>query len=160
MGTLFLVILLAQKYCCRSREDKDDSGFEQNWFSMILLKSEEDMIDSAPSPGWSNSPSFSCHCDTRPGQVHRPSCEDQMSWGTCEEPTAGWHQSDLLTLPVLASLDPRRASLSFEPVRFSAFKCCKHSSYARPSSCLGLPVTIPMFSHCPWKYTFQCYSIE
>merc|ERR1711934_1260772 len=26
MGTLFLVILLAQKYCCRSREDKDDSG--------------------------------------------------------------------------------------------------------------------------------------
>jgi len=26
MGTLFLVILLAQKYCCRSREDKDDTG--------------------------------------------------------------------------------------------------------------------------------------
>ena len=26
MGTLFLVILLAQKYCCRLREDKDDAG--------------------------------------------------------------------------------------------------------------------------------------
>lgn len=26
MGTLFLVILLAQRYCCRLARDKDDSG--------------------------------------------------------------------------------------------------------------------------------------
>jgi hypothetical protein len=26
MGTLFLVILMTQKYCCRSSDNKDDSG--------------------------------------------------------------------------------------------------------------------------------------
>jgi hypothetical protein len=26
MGTLFLVILMTQKYCCRSSENKDDNG--------------------------------------------------------------------------------------------------------------------------------------
>ena len=47
MGTLFLVILLAQKYCCRSREDKDDSG----WFDYTLSVSDICAQSSSPFPG-------------------------------------------------------------------------------------------------------------
>ena len=44
MGTLFLVILLAQKYCCRSREDKDDSGILLNRF--FSPKDDSGMVGS------------------------------------------------------------------------------------------------------------------
>ena len=53
MGTLFLVILLAQKYCCRSREDKDDTG----WFDVSVPDICAQF--SSPFPGWvSRKPSF------------------------------------------------------------------------------------------------------